>query len=640
MIGSIVENYKVVSVLGEGGMGIVYKAFDIKLERFVALKVLNQTGSLNSNFVERFKREAKNQAKLNHPNIVSVYGFTEQNGILGIVMEYVEGETLEKLISRKSKLETKEALLILQQVLEGVGHAHSKNFIHRDIKPSNIILNRDGVVKIMDFGISKALFDKGITKTGTKIGTLLYMSPEQIRAEDPTKQSDIYSIGITLYEMLSGKTPFDKGTEYEIMEAHLKKTPPRVSINSSSIPPELDKIVIKALDKTIYKRYKNCEEFLEEVNQVLQKLDKVVVEKTEKVKTKQKSVDPNKVAKIRRIKTAFFALPLMAVIILLAYFIFNAIATYWPGLTSKPKQHSDTTAVYNSRPYVTSSLNWVKANSGTINNLNGITFPGDDIGYACGEGGTILRSTNYGTDWEELLPKVDSFITFTDIKFLTPGLGVVVSDEGRIFRTEDGGSTWQNVLQLKGENFFRIYVAGGSTFICGAKGLILKSNNNGYSFRRVNSNTSNLLFNIFFINQSTGYAVGWNGTILKTTDQGENWINKNKFTDTYLRDINFIDSENGIAIAGGGDIYRTSDGCETWEKVSSGLASGLLSIAFTNKSTGYISCNKGEILVTTDGGMNWTVSSSGGFTALNRLLVTPSKKIFSAGVYGSIFSSK
>jgi len=155
MIGSLIENYKVVSVLGEGGMGIVYKAFDIKLERFVALKVLNQTGSLNSNFVERFKREAKNQAKLNHPNIVSIYGFTEQNGILGIVMEYVEGETLEKLITRKNKLDTKDALQILQQMLEGVGHAHSKSFIHRDIKPSNIILNKEGVIKIMDFGIFK-----------------------------------------------------------------------------------------------------------------------------------------------------------------------------------------------------------------------------------------------------------------------------------------------------------------------------------------------------------------------------------------------------------------------------------------------------------------------------------------------------
>jgi serine/threonine-protein kinase len=640
MIGSLVENYKVVSVLGEGGMGIVYKAFDIKLERFVALKVLNQTGSLNTNFVERFKREAKNQAKLNHPNIVSVYGFTEQNGILGIVMEYVEGETLEKLITRKNRLDTKEALQLLLQMLEGVGHAHSKSFIHRDIKPSNIILNKEGVVKIMDFGISKALFDKGITKTGTKIGTLLYMSPEQIRAEEPTKQSDIYSIGITLYEMLAGKTPFDKGTEYEIMEAHLKKTPPRVSINSSAIPPELDKIVFKALDKTIYKRYKNCEEFSEDVNQVLQKIDRSGVEKTEKVKTKQKPVDKFREDKIRKLKTAFFVLPVLAVLIFLAYFIFNAVAAYWPGLTTKPIMPTDTTARYNTRPVVTTSVNWLKMNSGTQNNLNGITFSTDDLGFACGERGTILKSSNYGADWIELLPKIDSLITFTDIKFLSSNLGLLVSDDGRIFRTEDGGNTWQNILQLNGENFFRIYENRGVSFVCGAKGTILKSNNGGYTFRRVNSNTTNLLFNLFFIDETRGFAVGWNGTILKTTDQGENWVSQNKFTDTYLRDIFFVDRSNGIVIAGGGEVFKTEDGGSKWEKVSSGLASGLLSISFTNKTNGFISCNKGEILVTRDGGINWELSNSGGFTALNRLVVTPSKKVFSAGVFGSIFSNK
>ena len=640
MIGSLVENYKIVSILGEGGMGIVYKAFDIKLERFVALKVLNQTGSLNTNFVERFKREAKNQAKLNHPNIVSVYGFTEQNGILGIVMEYVEGETLEKLITRKDKLEIREALQIVQQMLEGVGHAHSKNFIHRDIKPSNIILNKEGVVKIMDFGISKALFDKGITKTGTKIGTLLYMSPEQIRAEDPTKQSDIYSIGITLYEMLSGKTPFDKGTEYEIMEAHLKKTPPRVSVNSSTIPPELDKIVLKALDKTIYKRYKDCQEFLDDVNQVLQKVDNVNIEKTEKVKTKQKTVEKKEGFNLRKVKIALFALPLLVVIFFLAYFIFNAIATYWPGLTSKQVASVDTTAVYNTRPKITSSVNWLKMNSGTTNNLNGISFPNSDLGFACGEKGTILKSTNYGQDWIEVLPKIDSLVNFTDIKFLSSNLGLVISDGGRIFRTEDGGTTWQNILQLNGENFLRIRENNGATFVCGAKGTILKSNNGGYTFRRVNSNTSNLIFNFFFIDASTGFAVGWNGTILKTTDGGENWVSQNKFTETYLRDICFVDNLNGIAIAGGGDIFKTENGGFQWEKVSTGLASGLLSISFTNKTNGYISCNKGEILVTRDGGINWELSISGGFTALNRLLITPNKNVFSVGVFGSIYSKK
>jgi len=640
MIGSLIENYKVVSILGEGGMGIVYKAFDIKLERFVALKVLNQTGALNTNFVERFKREAKNQAKLNHPNIVSVYGFTEQNGILGIVMEYVEGETLEKMISRKVRLETREALLILQQMLEGVGHAHGKSFIHRDIKPSNIIINKEGVVKIMDFGISKALFDKGITKTGTKIGTLLYMSPEQIRAEDPTKQSDIYSIGITLYEMLAGKTPFDKGTEYEIMEAHLKKTPPRVSINSSAIPPELDKIVFKALDKTIYKRYKNCEEFLEDVSQVLAKEEKSTVDRAEKVKTKPKPVDKQKSNSLRRLKLALFTLPVFAVLILAGYFIFNAIAEYWPSLRTKPQLSADTTAIYNTHPSIRSSVNWVQMNSGTQNTLNGITFPFADLGFACGERGIVLKSTNYGEDWVELLPLIDSLVTFTDIKFLSSTLGLIVSDDGRIFRTEDGGANWQNVLQLTGENFFRIYESRGTVFVCGAKGTILKSNNGGYSFRRVNSNTANLIFNLFFVDGVTGYAVGWNGTFLKSTDQGENWMQQTKFVDTYLRDVYFADKTNGIIIAGGGEIFRTVDGGLQWDKVSAGLASGLVSIAFTSKVNGFISCNKGEIIVTKDGGMNWEISSSGLFSAINRIIVTPSRKVFGVGVFGSILSNK
>jgi len=640
MIGSLVENYKVVSILGEGGMGIVYKAFDIKLERFVALKVLNQTGSLNTNFVERFKREAKNQAKLNHPNIVSVYGFTEQNGILGIAMEYVEGETLEKMITRKNQLDTKEALLILQQVLEGVGHAHSKGYIHRDIKPSNIIINKEGIVKIMDFGISKALFDKGITKTGTKIGTLLYMSPEQIRAEDPTKQSDIYSIGITLYEMLVGKTPFDKGTEYEIMEAHLKRTPPRVSINSSAIPPELDRIVFKALDKTIYKRYKNCEEFMEDVSAVLSKVEKVAAEKTEKVKTKQKPVNKERADKIRKIKMAFFTLPVFIVIGVAAYFIFNAISEYWPGLKAKKTISSDTTAIYNTRPVISSATKWQVKNSGTRNNLNGISFPTEEIGFACGERGTIVKSTNYGDDWTELSPRIDSLVTFTDIKFTSPTQGIVVSDDGRIYRSEDGGNTWQKVLQLTGENFLRIYASYGNLFVCGAKGTILKSGNGGAAFRKVNSNTSNLLFNIFFLDGSDGYAVGWNGTLLKTTDEGENWFVQNKFVDTYLRDVWFLSKSNGIIIAGGGEIFRTTDGGTTWEKVSTGLASGLLSIAFENSTNGYISCNKGEIIVTTDGGANWSISNSGGFTALNRVAVLPAQKVFVVGVFGSIFATK
>ena len=221
MVGGIIENYKIISVLGEGGMGIVYKGFDLKLERYVAIKILNSQALLNPQFVARFKREAKNQAKLNHPNIVPVYGFAEANRTLGIVMEYVEGETLENIIERNGKLGLLESLNVLKQILAGADYAHSKGFVHRDLKPSNIIISTEGVAKIMDFGISKSMFEsQGITKTGTKIGTILYMSPEQIKAMEPTAQSDIYSIGISIFEMLRGKTPFDVGNEFQIMEAH------------------------------------------------------------------------------------------------------------------------------------------------------------------------------------------------------------------------------------------------------------------------------------------------------------------------------------------------------------------------------------------------------------------------------------
>lgn len=168
MVGAIVGSYKIISKLGEGGMGVVYKALDLKLERFVALKILNAQTSQSAQFIERFKREARNQAKLNHPNIIPVYGFIDEQGYLGIAMEYVDGETLEQIIDRKGSLELGETLDILQQILRGVGYAHQKGFIHRDIKPSNVMMDSDGVAKIMDFGISKSIYEKGITKPGQR----------------------------------------------------------------------------------------------------------------------------------------------------------------------------------------------------------------------------------------------------------------------------------------------------------------------------------------------------------------------------------------------------------------------------------------------------------------------------------------
>jgi serine/threonine-protein kinase len=275
LIGKLIDNYRIVSVLGKGGMGIVYKAYDTKLDRYVAIKLLNAQMQNREQFVERFKREAKNQAKLAHPNIVAVYGFIEYSDLLGIVMEYVEGESLEKVIERQGRFNLYDVIYILKQMLLGLGYAHSKGFVHRDIKPSNIILNKEGITKIMDFGISKSLFDKDITRTSTKMGTVYYMSPEQIKGSDITNRSDIYSIGCTAYEMIVGQPPFDSSSEYEVMDGHLKRTVPKISTKLAGIPEQVDKLLQKALEKNPLDRYSTCESMLAEVNQLDQYVNKL-----------------------------------------------------------------------------------------------------------------------------------------------------------------------------------------------------------------------------------------------------------------------------------------------------------------------------------------------------------------------------
>ncbi len=209
-----------VKKIGEGGMGTVYLASDTMLERNVAIKVLNPLLTKDSQFTDRFRHEAKVQASLIHPNIVTLYNYFREGDNYCMVMEYVDGITLKHLITNTGPLPEQKVVWLLNQILEAVGFAHKKGIIHRDIKPSNILLTGDNTVKILDFGIAKILQDKGLTKTGTKMGTIYYMSPEQAKAvKDIDHRTDIYSIGVTLYEMLSGRIPFnvDTDSDFEIM---------------------------------------------------------------------------------------------------------------------------------------------------------------------------------------------------------------------------------------------------------------------------------------------------------------------------------------------------------------------------------------------------------------------------------------
>jgi len=262
MIGRKLQNYKILSLLGEGGMGSVYKAFDVKLERYAALKILNLNSTHNSTFIERFKREARNQAKLMHPNIVSVFGFVEEKDVLGITMEYIEGDTLESIIRNKGRIEFSYALELMEQILTGIEFAHQQGFIHRDLKPSNIILDLNGNAKIMDFGISKSIEElKSITQHNARPGTLLYMSPEQLSGKIITIKSDLYALGITFYEMLVGVHPFPSQTIYEIIESHVNKIPARINSFIPSIPSEADDLILKAMNKAPENNFKNASEF-------------------------------------------------------------------------------------------------------------------------------------------------------------------------------------------------------------------------------------------------------------------------------------------------------------------------------------------------------------------------------------------
>lgn len=637
MIGNVIEHYRIISVLGEGGMGIVYKALDLKLERFVAIKILNiQSVSNSQQFIDRFRREAKNQAKLNHSNIVQVYGFTEERGVLGIVMEYVEGETVEHMLDRKGILELNETLDIVKQSLQGVAYAHSKGFIHRDIKPSNIIVNHDGIAKIMDFGISRSMFEKGITKTGTKIGTILYMSPEQIKAEEPNQQSDIYSMGITFFEMLVGKTPFDYETEFEIMEGHLKKTPTRVSAEMTHIPPEVDMVIGKSLAKSVKKRYHAVSDFLFDVEQLLDKYGQTPVVQQKKATKITKEVS-HKPQKWKISLVAFFSLSIMTIV---AYFVVNMITDIWSniGKGTEPEPSFSESGYKNNPNYILKS-NWTKLNSGTNTTLNSVYFIDDTVGIVCGNNGIILKTSDNGDSWRQ----IDFFepLSLNDVYFVDNFRGYIVGESGLILESTDRGESWNRINNNLPNALFDIYfIDRQNGFAVGDEGTILRTNDSGNSWRIIPSPTSELLYAIHFVNNKKGFISGWNGKILFTENSGDSWRELNSFTETYIKDIQFITENTGFAVGGGGLIYITEDGGKTWKQIDSKIFSGLTSIHFPNNKFGLITGSKGEILTSSDSGKSWDVLNTGVYSGLNKVITSPSNINFAVGINGTIISNK
>lgn len=265
MIGQIIGNiYQIVDKLGEGGMGSVYKGLDLNLQRPVAIKVLRPDLANNPALVERFHSEAITLAKLNHPNIATLYSFIPQDNQFFMIMEFVAGETLDKIISRGA-INYQEAIPLFCQALEGIGQAHRAGIIHRDIKPANLMVMTEDFgekkVKVMDFGIARILGTNRLTSPGGLVGTLHYMSPEQIKGQDIDTRSDIYALGIVLYEMLTGKLPFDANSEYALLDMHVKQPPPLLHLVKPDIPLLIEDVVLKAMAKSPNERFQTVGEF-------------------------------------------------------------------------------------------------------------------------------------------------------------------------------------------------------------------------------------------------------------------------------------------------------------------------------------------------------------------------------------------
>lgn len=261
------DRYEIIEKVGSGGMADVYKAKCHRLDRYVAIKVLKKEYSDDKKFVEKFRAEAQSAARLSHPNVVNVYDVGEEDGIYFIVMELVEGITLKSFIERKGKLDTKEAVGVAIQIAQGMEAAHSNHIIHRDIKPQNIIISREGKVKVTDFGIAKMATSETITSNA--MGSVHYISPEQARGGFSDERSDIYSLGITMYEMLTGRVPFSGDNTVSVALLHLQEEPLPMRELDPKIPVSLDRIVQKCLQKKQERRYLSASDLIADLKMSL-----------------------------------------------------------------------------------------------------------------------------------------------------------------------------------------------------------------------------------------------------------------------------------------------------------------------------------------------------------------------------------
>ena len=340
LVGRYIGNrYEILEKIGNGGMATVYKAKCHVLNRFVAVKVLKEEFTTDEEFIRRFNIEAQSAAGLTHPNIVSVYDVGHEDNIYYIVMELIQGKTLKQIISESGILPWKWSVNIAIQIASALEAAHKNNIVHRDIKPHNIIITEDGVAKVTDFGIAKAVSNSTITAFGTTIGSVHYFSPEHARGGYTDAKSDLYSLGIVMYEMLTGRVPFDADTPVSIALKHMQEKPVEPIKLNPSIPLAVNQIIMKAMRKDPNERYQSATEMLRDLNAALKNPEGNFVENenidmnrtqvmgtiTDDMLEKNKKVEEHK--KQSKLKQYFEKHPKMKIVMLVAIFILVFVVT-------------------------------------------------------------------------------------------------------------------------------------------------------------------------------------------------------------------------------------------------------------------------------------------------------------------------
>ncbi|HSK78015.1 MAG TPA: serine/threonine-protein kinase [Thermoanaerobaculia bacterium] len=260
MIGRVVGNYRIVEKVGEGGMGAVYQALDVMLDREVAIKAIRPDLSREPQIVERFRSEAKILARVSHPAIATIYSFFYENEELFLAMEFVRGRSLSKVLEAEGAIPWPRAVPLFRSALDGIAAAHREGIVHRDLKPDNLMLTEGGRLKVMDFGIARVAGSSHLTRTGLLVGTLRYMAPEQIKGEEVDQRTDVYALGVVLYQMLTGRVPFEGASDFAILRAQIEDSPVPPGNHVPDLPGWLERAVLRALEKDPAQRFQTVAE--------------------------------------------------------------------------------------------------------------------------------------------------------------------------------------------------------------------------------------------------------------------------------------------------------------------------------------------------------------------------------------------